>query len=62
MKTKLYKNNACTFFERLSSGLWAVTLRAPSGELADKVRCDDYRMALDYWRAFNAQARTMGAA
>lgn len=62
MKSKLYKNNAFVTFEKIESNasrFWAVLLRAPNGELHDKVKCDDYKNALDYWKIFNAIARNM---
>ncbi len=62
MKSKLYKNNAFVTFEKTESNSnrwYEVRLRAPSGELHDKVRCDDYQSALGYWKSFNAIARNM---
>ena len=62
MKTKLFKSGAWTIFDREPiGGLYSVKLYSASGELRDKVRCDTYRGALDYWRAFNAIAK-QGAA
>lgn len=58
MKSKLYKNDAFVTFEKLN-GFYLVQLRAPNGELHDKIRCDDYRAAMDYWKSFNAIARNM---
>jgi len=55
-KVKTYRNDWSTMLEK--SGMWyCVHVRNAAGELHDKVRCDDYRMALDYWRAFNAIAK-----
>lgn len=34
------------------SGMYTLIVRTPSGEVHDKTRCDDYREALDYWKAF----------
>ena len=59
MKIQEFKNGAYVTFERLPSGLYAVMLRSPSGELRDKVRCDTYRAAIEYRRAFAAIARGM---
>ena len=59
MKIQEFKNGAYVTFERLPSGLYAVSLRSPSGELSDKVRCDNYRAATEYRRAFAAIARGM---
>lgn len=35
-----------------------VLLRGANGEVVDKVRCDTYREALDYWKAFKKIARS----
>lgn len=41
------------FLERLfPSGMYLVYLRDSAGEMVDKVRCDSYRTALEYKRAF----------
>lgn len=56
MKIKTYKNGH-TVFERLSpSGMYLVKVYLGS-ELHDKVRCDTYRAAMEYLRAFNRIAR-----
>jgi hypothetical protein len=56
-----FKNHAngwsTTFEQQYHSGLITVTLRSSSGEIYDKVRCDDYRNALKYFSAFNAIAK-----
>lgn len=58
MKSKLYKNGASVTFEKLHpSGMYLVQLRAPSGDLHDKIRVDEYRMACEYYRAFQRIAR-----
>lgn len=56
---KLYegKNGSVTFEKALPSGLYVVTLRDTKGNVADKVRCDDYHMAKDYLRAFRKTAK-----
>lgn len=60
MKIKQFSNGACTMFERTTpSGMYIVQIRKPSGELMDKVRCDDYRNALAYLRSFNAIAKNL---
>lgn len=52
------KDGAYVTFERLApSGMWLVQLRTGTGELADKVRCDDYRDATAYRKAFLKIAR-----
>lgn len=55
---KIYegKGGAYVTFEK-TGALWAVTLRDGSGNVADKVRCDEYRMAVDYRSAFLKIAR-----
>jgi hypothetical protein len=56
MKLKTYRNDWSAMLEK--SGAWyCVNVRNAAGDIHDKVRCDDYRMALDYWRAFNAIAK-----
>ena len=56
---KLYSyQHGDVLVEKLSpSGMYLVQLRSASGELQDKVRCDDYRMAMTYKRAFMAIAK-----
>ena len=58
---KLHKSGAVVIMSRPSypNGMFTVTLRAGMGALIDQVRCDDYRMAVQYRRAFNAQAKAM---
>lgn len=57
---KLHKNGATVAMEKIfPSGEWLVQLRAPSGELFDKIRCDEYRVALTFRKAFNAIAKNM---
>jgi hypothetical protein len=59
-KIKTYRNNWCVVMEQTS--VWySVIVRNATGNVHDKVRCDDYRNAMDYWRAFNAIAKN-GAA
>lgn len=43
-------------FERFGAW-WVVQLRDSRGEVADKMRCDDYRMAVEYRKAFIRIAR-----
>jgi hypothetical protein len=51
MKIKEYKNGYATF-ERLSpSGMYLIQLYKGS-ELADKMRCDTYKAATEYFQAF----------
>ena len=55
---KIYegKNGAYVAFEKCGNW-WSVLLRNSAGEVADKIRCDDYRMACDYRKAFLKIAR-----
>jgi hypothetical protein len=55
------KTGASVYFQRPNiSGYWVVKLCAPSGDTIDRIRCDDYRAALDYRRAFINQAKNWG--
>lgn len=55
-KIKVFKNGASAMLEKC--GMWYVTnVRAPNGEMIDKMRCDDYQSACEYYRAFQAIAR-----
>jgi hypothetical protein len=55
-KAKEYRNGWSCHMERV--GAWyLVNVRDGRGDVHDKVRCDEYRDGLDYWRAFNAIAR-----
>ena len=56
MKLYSYKHGDVVV-ERLSSGIYSVWIRNTSGEIVDKVRCDTYRMAMEYKRAFVAIAK-----
>jgi hypothetical protein len=55
-KAKVYGNDWSTYMEKAGS-LWCVIVRNARGDVHDKVRCDDYRSALTYWKAFNAIAK-----
>ena len=58
MRNFEHKNGWSVSHEKLSpNGMFLVELRNASGGLHDKVRCDDYRMACDYFRAFKAIAK-----
>ena len=58
MTIKEFKNGAYVTFEKC--GTWyLVQCRAPNGELHDKTRCDDYRDARAYYRAFQAVAKQL---
>jgi len=59
MKIATYGNGWAASFEGPSrpAGLYVATVRNAAGDVHDKVRCDDRRMALDYFRAFKAIAK-----
>ena len=58
MRIHGYKNGACASMEKLfPSGMYLVQVRTPSGELHDKIRLDDYRQAMSYFKAFKAIAK-----
>ena len=56
MKLQLFKNGALVTMERVG-GMYVVLCRDPAGRVHDKVRCDDYRMALEYRRVFCSVAK-----
>ena len=54
----IFGTDKYSFLERLfPSGYYLVQCYKGS-ELHDKIRCDDYRMAMDYYKAFSAIAKT----
>ena len=55
-KVKVFKNGHTTLEKLSPSGMYLVKVYVGT-ELRDKVRCDDYRMACEYWRAFNRIAK-----
>ena len=59
---KLHKSGAVVIMNRPAypNGMFRVTLRIGTGPVIDEVRCDTYRQALDYRRAFNAIAKNYG--
>jgi hypothetical protein len=61
MKIKLFKNGAYTTFEKTGQGYYLVQLRDPSGNLYDKIMCDDYHNARDYLKSFNGIAKNKWA-
>jgi hypothetical protein len=56
MKIKVYKNDWTVTFEKIGY-FYAVLVRNANGDVYDKMRCDDYSRARDYWKAFNAIAK-----
>ena len=57
MKTKSHRNGWSTTMDK-ANYLYTIILRDARGDVHDKMRCDDYRTACDYYRAFNAIAKT----
>ena len=56
MKIKSFKNGYATFEKLFPSGFYLVECYIGS-ELHDKVRCDDYRTAMDYYKSFSLIAK-----
>ena len=58
IRIKLYANNAYVLFERtIPNGYYDLRVYDRVGYLIDRVRCDDYKTALDYYKSFQAIAR-----
>lgn len=51
MKIKTFENGYATFEKLFPSGMYLVECYI-GAELHDKVRCDDYREAMDYYKSF----------
>ena len=51
MKIKEYKNGYATLERLFPSGMYLVQCYKGS-ELSDKIRCDTYRTAMEYFQAF----------
>jgi hypothetical protein len=59
MKIKTYANGWTVSAEAPAcNGIRTVLVRDASGNVHDKVRCDTASAARDYWRAFNAIAKS----
>ena len=56
-KLNVYRNGWLAMMEPQSQGMYLVLVRSANGDVYDKVRCDDYRNALDSFRAFNRIAK-----
>jgi hypothetical protein len=61
MKITEQKNGSWTLFEKTPNGYYLVKLYKSTGELLDKVLCDNRSNALAYLRSFNAIAKNQGA-
>jgi hypothetical protein len=56
MRIKNFNNGAYAIFEKM--GAWFhVIARGADGNVIDRIRCDNYREALQYWRAFKLLAK-----
>ena len=51
MKIKEYKNGYASFDRLFPSGMYLVQLYK-NNEMMDKIRCDTYRNAMEYFQAF----------
>ncbi len=56
MKAKIFENGSATLERLFPSGFYLVQVYIGT-ELHDKVRCDDYRLALEYFRVFSRIAK-----
>lgn len=57
-KATVAKSGAWTIFSKSGvQGMYEVKLYSSTGDLIDKVRCDDYRDACAYKRSFDKIAR-----
>lgn len=61
MRSKEYRNGWSTVMYK-TGALYVVIVQNARGDVHDKVRCDDYRDACSYYRAFNAIASNGAAA
>ena len=60
MKNKVFKNGAWVHYEKSATSydaLYIVKIYDPMGHMRDKVRCDSYRDAMDFYRSFCAIAK-----
>ena len=57
MKIKEYKNGYATLERLFPSGMYLVQLYKGS-EMADKIRCDTYKAAMEYYKAFAKIAKS----
>lgn len=53
---KIFKNGYTLYSDKLN-GMYILKLRDNPGNLVDSIRCDDYKMFLDYKKAFSAIGR-----
>ena len=57
MKIKEFKNGAYTILTKENHGYYLVKLYSSVGELKDKMLCDTYKGALDYFKSFSLIAK-----
>lgn len=57
MKIKEFKSGAYTILTKENHGYYLVKLYSHAGELKDKMLCDTYRGALEYFKSFSLIAK-----
>ena len=57
MRCKEYKNGWSAYFNPLPNGWYEAYVRNASGEMHDKMRCDTYKHAMEYYKSFNLIAK-----
>lgn len=61
MKPYFSNTGAWVQFEVLQhNGMYTVTLYAPNDNAHDRIRCDDYSSARDYFKSFKTIAKNWG--
>lgn len=55
-KAKTYRNGWSVAMDKAGS-MYVIIVRNARGDVHDKMRCDDYHNARDYYRAFSAIAK-----
>ncbi len=56
MRNVVFRNGWSAMMDK-AGAMYVVIVRNARGDVHDKMRCDDYRDACDYYRAFKAIAR-----
>lgn len=57
MTFKEYPNGWSVYFDKLRNGWYETYVRDAYGNMHDKMRCDTYAGAREYYRAFQAIAK-----
>ena len=57
MKIKEFNNGAYTILTKENHGYYLVKLYSSAGELKDKMLCDTYKGACEYFKSFNLIAK-----